>query len=229
MACCGPARARPPHLPHSSASSSLPRGAARCGATSRPRTWRTAPRASSRRSRRSTRTWVSAWQCSGGGGRGAEGAAHRVKAAVRVLAAAWPHVVPPASSVGSSPAGSPQLCPPRARQVREINAFKGLDQSVKNFLVSVPLVADLRSPAMRPRHWHALMDATGVGACQAARVACQGGVGWAAVRWGTSHSPPARHAPTLSAPPPRSSLTWLTRSSSWASCWTWSSTALRRR
>lgn len=40
--------------------------------------------------------------------------------------------------------------------------FKGLDQSVKNYLVSVPLVADLRSPAMRPRHWQALMDATGV-------------------------------------------------------------------
>lgn len=40
--------------------------------------------------------------------------------------------------------------------------YKGLDQSVKNYLVSVPLVADLRSPAMRPRHWEALMQATGV-------------------------------------------------------------------
>jgi hypothetical protein len=40
--------------------------------------------------------------------------------------------------------------------------FKGLDQAVKNYLVSVPLVADLRSPAMRPRHWALLMEATGV-------------------------------------------------------------------
>ena len=47
-------------------------------------------------------------------------------------------------------------------QVREESVYKGLDQSVKNYLVSVPLVADLRSPAMRPRHWEALMEATGV-------------------------------------------------------------------
>lgn len=40
--------------------------------------------------------------------------------------------------------------------------FKGLDASVKNYLVSVPLMADLRSPAMRDRHWTALMEATGV-------------------------------------------------------------------
>eukprot|EP00878_Enallax_costatus_P044621 GHUV01053316.1.p1 GENE.GHUV01053316.1~~GHUV01053316.1.p1 ORF type:complete len:464 (+),score=147.77 GHUV01053316.1:399-1790(+) len=33
---------------------------------------------------------------------------------------------------------------------------------VKNFLVSVPLVADLRSPAMRDRHWQQLMEATKV-------------------------------------------------------------------
>lgn len=40
--------------------------------------------------------------------------------------------------------------------------FKGLDNMVKNFLVSVPLVADLRSPAMRDRHWQQLMEATKV-------------------------------------------------------------------
>ena len=37
----------------------------------------------------------------------------------------------------------------------------GLDDSVKNFLTSVPLVADLRSPDMRDRHWKQLMDTTG--------------------------------------------------------------------
>ncbi|GBF96391.1 dynein heavy chain axonemal [Raphidocelis subcapitata] len=49
-----------------------------------------------------------------------------------------------------------------SKKVREESAFKGLDASVKNYLVSVPLVADLRSPAMRDRHWTALMEATGV-------------------------------------------------------------------
>lgn len=34
--------------------------------------------------------------------------------------------------------------------------------SVKNFLTSVPLVADLRSPAMRERHWTQLMTTTKV-------------------------------------------------------------------
>ena len=40
--------------------------------------------------------------------------------------------------------------------------FKGVDGSVKNFLTSVPLVADLRSPAMRDRHWEQLMTTTKV-------------------------------------------------------------------
>lgn len=48
-------------------------------------------------------------------------------------------------------------------QVRDEDVFKGLDNMVKNFLVSMPLVADLRSPAMRPRHWQQLMDTTKVG------------------------------------------------------------------
>jgi hypothetical protein len=47
-------------------------------------------------------------------------------------------------------------------QVRDEDVFKGLDNMVKNFLVSMPLVADLRSPAMRPRHWQQLMDTTKV-------------------------------------------------------------------
>eukprot|EP00882_Tetradesmus_deserticola_P010125 GHRQ01010697.1.p1 GENE.GHRQ01010697.1~~GHRQ01010697.1.p1 ORF type:complete len:387 (+),score=127.04 GHRQ01010697.1:1021-2181(+) len=46
------------------------------------------------------------------------------------------------------------------KTVRDEDVFKGLDSMVKNFLVSVPLVADLRSPAMRDRHWQQLMEAT---------------------------------------------------------------------
>jgi dynein heavy chain len=52
---------------------------------------------------------------------------------------------------------------PALLQVRDADVFKGLDALVKNFLVSVPLVADLRSPAMRERHWQQLMEATKVG------------------------------------------------------------------
>lgn len=40
--------------------------------------------------------------------------------------------------------------------------FRGVDSAVKNFLTSVPLVADLRSPAMRDRHWEQLMTTTKV-------------------------------------------------------------------
>lgn len=42
------------------------------------------------------------------------------------------------------------------------DCFKGLDLLVKNYLAAVPLIGDLRSPAMRPRHWQALQDATKV-------------------------------------------------------------------
>jgi hypothetical protein len=31
---------------------------------------------------------------------------------------------------------------------------------MKNYAAAIPLVGDLRSPAMRPRHWEALMAAT---------------------------------------------------------------------
>ena len=48
-------------------------------------------------------------------------------------------------------------------QVRDEDCFRGVDDAVKNFLISVPLVADLRSPAMRDRHWTQLMTATKVG------------------------------------------------------------------
>ena len=47
------------------------------------------------------------------------------------------------------------------KKLRSTDAFIGLDDSVKNFLTSVPLVADLRSPDMRDRHWKSLMQVTG--------------------------------------------------------------------
>lgn len=61
-------------------------------------------------------------------------------------------------------------------QVRDEDVFKGLDQMVKNFLVSMPLVADLRSPALRPRHWEQLATTTKVSPCRA--------LGRLAAKWG---------------------------------------------
>lgn len=48
------------------------------------------------------------------------------------------------------------------KKIRTSNAYAGVDGSVKNFLTSIPLVADLRSPDMRERHWNMLMETTGV-------------------------------------------------------------------
>ena len=47
------------------------------------------------------------------------------------------------------------------KKIRDADCYKGLDDAVKNFLTSVPLVADLRSPDMRDRHWSSLMKVTG--------------------------------------------------------------------
>ena len=44
--------------------------------------------------------------------------------------------------------------------IRDEDCYKGLDGMVKAFTTSLPLVAELRSPAMRERHWAALMSAT---------------------------------------------------------------------
>lgn len=44
--------------------------------------------------------------------------------------------------------------------IRDEDCYKGLDAMVKAFTTSLPLVAELRSPAMRDRHWAALMAAT---------------------------------------------------------------------
>ncbi|KAI3429649.1 hypothetical protein D9Q98_005734 [Chlorella vulgaris] len=46
--------------------------------------------------------------------------------------------------------------------IKEQDCFKGLDLLVKNYMAAVPLIGDLRSPAMRPRHWEALQQATKV-------------------------------------------------------------------
>lgn len=53
----------------------------------------------------------------------------------------------------------PVLC---LRQVRAWEAFAQLDSKVKNLLVSLRAVAELQNPAIRARHWHHLMAATGV-------------------------------------------------------------------
>jgi dynein heavy chain len=44
------------------------------------------------------------------------------------------------------------------KTVRPSDAFKGLDKTCKEFVVTVPILVSLRSPAMRERHWRELMD-----------------------------------------------------------------------
>ena len=46
------------------------------------------------------------------------------------------------------------------KAIKGRDVFGGLQTYVKNFLTSIPLVADLRSPAMRERHWQQLMETT---------------------------------------------------------------------
>lgn len=48
------------------------------------------------------------------------------------------------------------------KEARSWDAFTGLDSSVKNTLTSLRAVAELQNPAIRPRHWQQLMNATGV-------------------------------------------------------------------
>ena len=47
-------------------------------------------------------------------------------------------------------------------QVREFDAYSGLDTALKNFNLALPCVADLRAPSMRERHWSQLMSITKV-------------------------------------------------------------------
>ncbi|GAB4813657.1 hypothetical protein N2152v2_000703 [Parachlorella kessleri] len=48
------------------------------------------------------------------------------------------------------------------KDIKDRDCFKGLSARVKNYAAAIPLIKDLRSPAMRPRHWEALMAATKV-------------------------------------------------------------------
>uniref|UniRef100_A0A8C9SNB8 Dynein axonemal heavy chain 17 n=1 Tax=Scleropages formosus TaxID=113540 RepID=A0A8C9SNB8_SCLFO len=48
------------------------------------------------------------------------------------------------------------------KEVRAWDAFLGLDDRVKNTLTSLRAVAELQNTAIRERHWHQLMQATGV-------------------------------------------------------------------
>ena len=48
------------------------------------------------------------------------------------------------------------------KATREWDIYRGCDSAVKNFLVSIPCVNDLKSPSMRDRHWQQLMDVTKV-------------------------------------------------------------------
>jgi len=47
------------------------------------------------------------------------------------------------------------------KRVRDFDAYNGVDTLLKNFMVTLPAVSDLRSPSMRPRHWELLMSITG--------------------------------------------------------------------
>uniref|UniRef100_A0A4X2M2C5 AAA+ ATPase domain-containing protein n=1 Tax=Vombatus ursinus TaxID=29139 RepID=A0A4X2M2C5_VOMUR len=48
------------------------------------------------------------------------------------------------------------------KEVRFWDAYLGLDLMVKNLLASLRAVMELQNPAIRERHWHQLMDVTGV-------------------------------------------------------------------
>ena len=47
------------------------------------------------------------------------------------------------------------------KAVRNWDVYLGIDAVIKNFLVSVPCISELKSPSMRQRHWTRLMQVTG--------------------------------------------------------------------
>lgn len=47
------------------------------------------------------------------------------------------------------------------RNLRWSDAYKGMNQAMKDFLNTCPLIAALGHSSMRPRHWSMLMEATG--------------------------------------------------------------------
>lgn len=48
------------------------------------------------------------------------------------------------------------------REVKTSDSYQGLDKEVKNFMSTCPLINELHSKAMRPRHWELLKHATGM-------------------------------------------------------------------
>ena len=47
-----------------------------------------------------------------------------------------------------------------SKKPREWNVFKSLETNVRNMATILPLLSDLRNPAMRERHWKSLMAIT---------------------------------------------------------------------
>jgi len=41
---------------------------------------------------------------------------------------------------------------------KRCNAYIGIQEDIKRWLVFLPLIAELRDPAMRDRHWKAIKD-----------------------------------------------------------------------
>ncbi|KAG6939918.1 dynein axonemal heavy chain 11, partial [Chelydra serpentina] len=48
------------------------------------------------------------------------------------------------------------------KEVRSWDVYIGLELTVKNLMTSLRAVTELQNPAIRERHWHQLMNATGV-------------------------------------------------------------------
>ena len=48
------------------------------------------------------------------------------------------------------------------KEMRAWDTYAGVEGTVKNMLTSLRAVAELQNPAIRDRHWHQLMQATGV-------------------------------------------------------------------
>eukprot|EP00792_Barthelona_sp_PAP020_P009043 TRINITY_DN3265_c0_g6_i1.p1 TRINITY_DN3265_c0_g6~~TRINITY_DN3265_c0_g6_i1.p1 ORF type:complete len:3839 (+),score=1299.73 TRINITY_DN3265_c0_g6_i1:669-11519(+) len=48
------------------------------------------------------------------------------------------------------------------KDCRQWSVYQGLDQDIKNFSASLPLISDLKQDSMRQRHWKQLVQVTGV-------------------------------------------------------------------
>jgi len=48
------------------------------------------------------------------------------------------------------------------KEARGWDVFSGLETEIKNMITSLRVVAELQNPSIRDRHWHQLMNATGV-------------------------------------------------------------------